>query len=408
MTDMLDMDIIVSEVQQAGCQAVSDVDPARVVEAANSLYTAAFVSMVAGFRDQGLFQSPHQSHSAQSVLAALPVNPRHRWLVRRWLDLLAAAGWLVKSSASDQYVLKRSIVDDSVEVAWRLVEQYGREGLWLPAFVDYHRKHADSLPALLAGELNAIELLFPEGRHIFANAIYRDDALSRYNNHVIAALVEHFVTRHCEERPLKLLELGAGTGATTEAVVPVLDGRDVDYLFTDMTRFFLNDARNRFRDFSWIRFGILDLNVDPNSQGVTSNTADIVLCAGMLSSTADVAVSIDRVVDILKPGGWLVLSEPVTEIPYILLAQGFMMDPAGGDREHGHTKFLSVEKWRALIEARGGEIVLCLPGEDDPFAAFGMRVLAARFKTGQREMSSQSQNGSGDTPSSLSSRDSGP
>jgi pyochelin synthetase len=63
------------------------------------------------------------------------------------------------------------------------------------------------------------------------------------------------------------------------------------------------------------------------------------------------------------------------------------MDPAGEDREGGATKFLSRSQWRNLIEKSGGELMLCLPEDNHPMAAYGMHLFAARFKTDRQRVS---------------------
>ncbi|MGH8081020.1 MAG: thioesterase domain-containing protein, partial [Lysobacter sp.] len=203
---------------------------------------------------------------------------------------------------------------------------------------------------------------------------------ARFNNHAAAALIQRLASARAEASPLRVLELGAGTGATTAAVAPLLDGLDVDYLFTDMTAFFLPEARQRFAAYPWMRFGLLDLNRDYRTQGLRPNGADVVLCAGMLNSVADLDKALKATVELLAPDGWLIFTEPTDDHPHILLTQGFMMNPAGGDREHGRSPFLSREAWIERVRAHGGELAWCLPQNDHPLAANAMHVFAARFK----------------------------
>lgn len=45
---------------------------------------------------------------------------------------------------------------------------------------------------------------------------------------------------------IKILEVGAGTGATTEWVFKALEGSEFEYCFTDISKYFFPDAVNRF------------------------------------------------------------------------------------------------------------------------------------------------------------------
>ncbi|MFI9324528.1 amino acid adenylation domain-containing protein [Kitasatospora aureofaciens] len=377
-TDDLDVGRLGAVVRRFATEQVRDLDTEQVAEHVHDLHEAALASMLDVLVRHGLFTEGRE-HTAEEVLLAAKVSERHHWLVRRWLDLLTGAGWLATDAATRRYRQVRALEDRTADEAWQRVEHHAEQGLCTSEFVRYHRAHVDRLPALLADEQNPFELLFPEGRQDTAHAIYRDDSIARHNNQAVAALLNRLAAAHTGT--LRVLEIGAGTGATTAAVLPVLDGHQVDYLFTDLTAFFLAEARDRSGDRPWLRFGLFDLDGDPRAQGLAPNSADVVLCAGVLSSTRDVEAAVTAAVRLLAPGGWLVFTEPTADHPHVLLTQGFMMDPAHGDRAHGSTKFLSRERWREVIEAAGGEPVLCLPEDDHPMAAQGIHAFAARFKT---------------------------
>ena len=336
--DPADHDRLVRTARAFADKQVGDLDIDRVSAHVRALHRASLLAI-----RQHLATSPQ-------------VAPQHRWLVDRWTALVAD---LPADEAPD----------------WDAVERGVADGLCTADYVRYHRVHAERLGELLAGEQNPFELLFPEGRMDLAAAIYRDDLASRYLNHAAAALINRIAAAH--DGTVRVLEVGAGTGAASSAVIPVLDGYDVDYLYTDVTAFFLADARARHADRPWVRHALFDIDRDPREQGITPNSADVVLCAGVLNSTAAPAAAIRAAAELLAPGGWLVLTEPTDEHPNILLTQGFMMTPDAV----GRTPLLQVARWRELIEAAGGEVVLCLPEDRHPLAPQGMHVIAARFKT---------------------------
>jgi pyochelin synthetase len=363
---------LVPAVRRFAARQVAD-DHAAASQA-RALQEASLLTMLGCLCGHGLFNSDQATHDDETIIRQLGAVERHHWLVRRWLGLLVAADLLSRDGAG-LYRRRRVVDGESVRAAWDALAGGGDGGL-----IAYHRAHMERLADLLAGRQNPFDLLFPEGRPHLAQAIYRDDAIARHNNHAVAALVNRIASSRDADTPLRVLEVGAGTGATSEAVIPLLDGLSAEYLFTDMTPFFLADARERFARWPWVRPALFDLNREAREQGIVPNSADIVIAAGMLNSTNDPAKAVADLAEILGPDGWLILTEPVADLPQILLTQGFMMDPAGDDRRHGGTKFRDVAGWRELIEAAGGELALCLPDEGDALAACGMRMLAARFK----------------------------
>lgn len=365
---------------------VRDFNADQVAEHVRALHQAAFASMLNALFERGLFADQQDTHYIEEILRGAQVDDRHRWLVRRWLDLLVNTKWLAYHSETRQYSRLKTINSTVVHEAWQQVELGVVTGLCTSDFVQYHKAHVERLHALLENEQNPFDLLFPQGKQEFAHAVYRDNAIARYSNHAVAALLNRIASRGVDSEPLRVLELGAGTGATSSAVFSVLDGYDIDYLFTDMTAFFLPDARQRFRDYPWVRFGLFDLDQDYRAQGAMPNSIDVIVCAGMLNSTRNVEAAVVTAVELLAPGGWLIFTEPTADHPHILLTQGFMMEPTGEDREQGTTKFLSSRQWQKLIEANGGELALCLPDDGHPMAANCMHVFAAQFKTAQQRV----------------------
>ncbi|MCA1184962.1 amino acid adenylation domain-containing protein [Saccharopolyspora sp. 6T] len=339
----------------------------------HDLHRAARLSMLHALRARGAFAAPRDE---DAVVDAAQPHERHRWLVRRWLRCLLDGGEVAERDGLLR--IAADVSGEDVERAWQQVERHCERGLCTPDFVRYQRDHVGRLHALLDDEQNPFELLFPQGRDEPARAVYRDDPAMRYANHGAAAVLHRIAAGHDGPEPLRVLELGAGTGATTSAVLPLLDGFEVDYLFTDVTPFFLPAAQEEFAGVPGLRFGLLDVDGDLRAQGATPNSADVVLCAGMLNSARDVAAALRTAVELLAPGGWLVFTEPTGEHPQILLTQGFMMDPADGDRERGASTLLDRDRWRALLAEAGAEEVLCLPGDEHPMAAQGMHLFAAR------------------------------
>ncbi len=373
----LDPELIEAVSQFALFQAgeVTDVDIQRYQ---NAVEQAALLSMLYGLMQQGLFTSNQDTASADEVLTHAQVAPQHHWLVRLWLTMLTQAGFTSFDSGSERYQRLAELDENRVSNAWRQVELAQEMGFCDRAFIQYHLSHLDCLPQLLQGEQSPFELLFPQGKQEMALSIYRDELIARHNNAAVAALVNRIVAN--SDSHMNILELGAGTGATTASVLPILDGYDVSYQFTDVTAFFLPEAHRQFAQYPWLQFGLFDLNTDYRKQGIAPNSVDVIICAGMLNSTQTPEQALKQAIELLAPGGWLIMTEPTQDHAHILLTQGFMMDPAENDRAFGGTKFKSVEQWQQLMQHNGAAEVLTLPEQTHPLAWLGMKVLAAQFK----------------------------
>ena len=307
------------------------------------------------------------AHTLDKVEA---IDPRHDWLAGRWRAVLADADL--------------GLVDaPTVAGHWTRLSAAWTDELGSPRFLAYLRRNADRLPALLSGGQDPVELLFPEGRYDTADTLYREHSMARYLNHAVSSLVRHVAERHPADRPLRILEVGAGTGGTTTDVLDALaDDFPADYLFTDVSPFFLPEARNRFGGHPWVRFGVFDVDADHRAQGLAPNSFDIVLAAGVLENARDIEAALARLTELAAPGGWLILTEPTQEHPWILASQAFMMTAPEDTRRTTGPSYLNRDEWLGLLaKVTGAGNVLCLPGDDHVLAPQGVHLFAARVKT---------------------------
>jgi len=103
-----------------------------------------------------------------------------------------------------------------------------------------------------------------------------------------------------------IVEIGAGSGWTTSAVLPALPSGAVDCWFTDLSDHFFNRAEGEFADNPFLRYARLDAELDPVSQGFTAGAFGIVLAANSLHATRDLHQALEHASSLLRLGGLLV------------------------------------------------------------------------------------------------------
>jgi pyochelin synthetase len=368
---------MVSLVRAATERSLPRVDPVQVETYVARLDDAMLSAMTLALRRLGLFSTTERTHDADDIAAA--VDARHHWLLRRWLAVLAEAGYLETTDGGRRFALAVPVDDDTVRQKWHDTEA-AAVGLGATTFLEYLRSNVDVLPALLAGEQDPVALLLPGGRLDTAKALYRENLMVRYLNRAVSTVVHRVAAESSGQFPLRVLEVGAGTGATTEAVLDVLGGFDVDYLFTDVSQFFLPEARTRFGSHPGIRFGLFDIDSDYREQGLTPNSFDLVLAAGVLENAQDTTAALKRLSDLVAPGGWIVLTEPTREHPWILASQAFMMTPPQDAVRTSGPSYLDRDQWLELLAQVGAVDTLCLPEDEHALAPQEMHIFAARLK----------------------------
>ncbi|MEU2616263.1 amino acid adenylation domain-containing protein [Micromonospora sp. NPDC007271] len=371
---------VVTAARAEGEHARSGVDPQRFVEFAGLLDTAALASMAATLHRHGLFATPGASHDLADVVAATGAAEQHHRLLRRWLAALTAEGHLTRDG--DRYTATRSFDPAWAEQAWQAVHAAGADVDQAPVLTRYFAESAERHGELLRDEIDPLRALFPEGSLEIGLSAYRDSAINRYVNAVATETVRAVAQAHAGPAPLRLLEIGAGVGGVSHDVIPALRGLSVEYLFTDVTPFFLNEARARFADDDWVTFALFDMNQDYRAQGLAPNSLDVVLCNNALHYARHLPRLFDRLRELLRPGGWLVFIDQTRDNYQIMSSMEFVEAQADfEDERRGRAEtFLPRADWLRLLADADAELVGCLPEPDDVFAPLGQAVFVARFK----------------------------
>ncbi|MGK8522550.1 amino acid adenylation domain-containing protein [Nocardia asteroides] len=374
---------VLAAAENAAAAAQREVDGEAFVALMNAVDEMAMLSIAAQLRANGLFDDRERAHDIAEIAAATGVSDRQHGLLKRWLAALADGGAVVHDPATGRYRDLIAAGPRAVEAAWRRINEleatvgYGSDTL------SYIRACSSRLDELLRGELDVRELLFPAGKPGAAHAVYRTNLVARSSHRIVIDTVRE-IARRTPHR-LRMLEVGAGIAGTSTDLIPALAEFEPDYLFTDISEYFLGEARAKFADHPWMRYGRFDINADPVEQGLRPNSADVILCANVLHNSVNADEVLARLRDLLAPGGWLVFLEPTRQHNYALLVsmefEFFSELTAFTDVRAGTGQaFFTRDQWLRQLDTAGAEHVRVLPAEDAPLAASGQGVFLARFK----------------------------
>ncbi|MFT9669703.1 beta-ketoacyl synthase N-terminal-like domain-containing protein [Streptomyces rhizosphaericola] len=173
-----------------------------------------------------------------------------------------------------------------------------------------------AFPDILGGRRPATEVLFPGGSLELVQNAYATNPASAFFNRVLATDLVARLHRTAQARPgdgARILEVGAGTGATSAVVLEALRSARLDvreYCYTDLSRAFLNHAERSFgAENPWLTYGVLDIERPVADQGPTLGAYDAVVAANVLHATRDIRHTLRNAKALLRPGGVLVLNE---------------------------------------------------------------------------------------------------
>ncbi|MCU7899894.1 MAG: class I SAM-dependent methyltransferase [Candidatus Thiodiazotropha sp. (ex Lucinoma aequizonata)] len=253
----------------------------------------------------------------------------------------------------------------------------------LPDLFDFILRSGTALTDILTGKVHAAQMLFPDGRLDFAERIYTESPPFRYCNTVAAAVVRTVSEAIPADRPIHIAEVGGGTGATTASIVPQLSERRSDYLFSDISNYFLDLARSRFAVYPFMRYQLLDIEKMPDLQAATTGKYDIVIAAHILHATSNIDATLKHVRALLDDGGILILLEETQLQLFFNITMGLQ---AGFDRfsdaplRTSHP-LLTAGQWTAALQRHGFRRTEILPD------AMGIQPLIAQVAQDQQSIS---------------------
>ncbi len=241
---------------------------------------------------------------AAPLAARLGVLARHQRLFARLLDIVAEAGYLQHGAAGLVVVRPLPAVWPEPKVA-ALRVQFPSAA----AELELTQRVASEFAPALRGEREPAALLFPGGSLDTTERLYRDAPTARFYNGLIAEVMAAAASAASMGRPLRILEIGAGTGGTTAHVLPRLPASGVEYTYTDIGPLFVSKARERFSAYAFVRYAVFDLERDVASQGLAATGFDVVIASNIVHATADLRRTLGTVRELLAPGGLLAMLE---------------------------------------------------------------------------------------------------
>jgi thioester reductase-like protein len=239
----------------------------------------------------------------QELADQLLVKEDQRHLFSRMLENMAEVGILNKSG--DQ---------------WRVVSQPNKPDpnrMWRQVLAEHPSLLAEltllgrcgvNLKGILTGEIDPLSVIFLKDSSA-AEHLYQDSPSFRIYNRMMRQVVSSMIQHLPEGETLRVLEIGAGTGALTSHLLPLFPGEQTTYTFTDISAMFTVQAEQKFMDYDFLEYKPLDLEKDPREQGFTPQSFDLVLACDVLHATSDLKQTLERIQMLLAPGGALAFIE---------------------------------------------------------------------------------------------------
>jgi acyl transferase domain-containing protein/ubiquinone/menaquinone biosynthesis C-methylase UbiE/acyl carrier protein len=246
----------------------------------------------------------HQRFSTDSLAEQLGVAGQHRRLLARLLGMLAEDGVLER--AGNGWQLRQAFERDDPGEVWR--------ALWshFPAYqaeLTLVRQCGERLAEVLRGDIDSLQLIFPQGSVTTAEHLYQDAPTYRIYNLLAQKAVASALERLPDGRTVRILEIGGGTGGMTSYVLRKLPADRTSYVFSDVTQLLLAHAEQKFHEYPFLQYELLDIEADPVTQGFPPHSFDMILASDVLHATRDLHHTLTNVRALLAYEGLLLLLE---------------------------------------------------------------------------------------------------
>ncbi len=291
-----------------------------------------------------------QSFTATQMATQLGVSARHHRLFARLLEILREEGFLQHEDETWE-VCRLPHCAPAHELAQNFAAKFAAQR----AEFDLLERGGQNLAAVLRGEYDPLQVLFPGGSFAVAEQLYDQSLSAKIYNGVLRGLVQELAARLPRERKLRVLEVGAGTGGTPSFILQDFPADRTEYVFTDLSPLFLTRAREKFKGFPFVRYELLDLEREPSAQGFTPHCFDLVIGANVVHATRDLRETLTHIKTLLAPEGLLMLCEGMNPQRWIDLTFGMT---------EGWWRFTDVDvraayplitqaQWQTLLEREG-------------------------------------------------------
>ncbi|HTH49069.1 MAG TPA: SDR family NAD(P)-dependent oxidoreductase, partial [Candidatus Limnocylindria bacterium] len=231
------------------------------------------------------------------------------------------------------------------------------------AHVRFAEAALKALPEILAGRRRATDVLFPNSSMELVEGVYRNNPVADFFNETLGdVLCGHLRDRLTsgDSSPIRILEIGAGTGGTTAGLLPrlqVFGDSIAEYCYTDLSEAFLAHARRTFGPASpFLTYAIFDMSRPLAGQTIAAGQFDVVIATNVLHATPDIRLALRHAKGALKRGGRLLLNEFVEKTAFTHITFGLLdgwwlySDPAL--RIPG-CPGLTADRWRAVLQGEG-------------------------------------------------------
>ena len=341
-----------------------------------------FVYICRALISVGAFNKPGQQYTATTLIDDCGIQPRYLKLVEQWLDILEEEG-LLKRNGDDIFVNHEALSANSSDIKISLeLEQDPEWKEYVENLLLYFERGSKYYAQLLKGEVDPLWLFFSDEPLLSPEHLIQLLPVTYFRNDIVKRFLEVVQEKSSKEKPLRILEVGARTGVTTELLLPVLSHEQTIYTYTDESNFFIGKGKDKFKDYSFVQYQLLDIDKSPQDQGYDTHCYDIIITSNSLHRARNVEAASHHLQSLLAPGGFLFALEMTRNSRLINISVGFIeeFDYFQDQRKENGLPLFSINEWNTILCSSGFENFAAFPensSSDEPHFHQNVMVVQA-------------------------------
>jgi acyl transferase domain-containing protein/acyl carrier protein/SAM-dependent methyltransferase len=251
--------------------------------------------------------------------------PKHRKLMNQMYRILEDAGLVVNMVSGPNATRTSTPVPTA--------SAQDLHNIIVPKFPQYTGEHqllqttGARLADCLTGKVEPLSLMFgtAESRRLMGE-VYTNGPMFKAATSYLSGFLMDVASRFQGKREIRILELGAGTGGTTNFLVQQLEkmglGHKVKYTFSDISGSLVAAARKRFGVYSFVDYALINVEKDPMAQ--YQGKYDVIISTNCIHATPSLVRSCTNIKHMLREDGMLCLVEHTQNLYWFDLVWGLV------------------------------------------------------------------------------------
>ncbi|MDN9009024.1 SDR family NAD(P)-dependent oxidoreductase [Brevibacillus laterosporus] len=258
-------------------------------------------------------------------------------LYKKWVDetfaIFTRSGYLSFDGETYTVTKNTSIEDTSAWKEWEHRREAWLKDDNLKSQVVLVETMLGALPDILTGKQPATDIMFPQSSMSLVEGVYKHNLLADYFNDALAEKIvvfmqERGIQSSVTSKPIRILEIGAGTGGTSASVLPRLKPYQEyieEYCYTDLSLAFLRHGEKEYGpEYPFVTFKIFNIEQPVATQDIDPNGYDLVIATNVVHATKNIRHTLRNVKAAMKNNGLLLLNEIADRSVFTHLTFGFL------------------------------------------------------------------------------------